>query len=67
MKSIRVSLGLSQSELADVLCVHAFSVSRFERGVLQPSGTMQMIYREMAGGWKPRRLRAILKKHKETA
>ena len=69
MKSIRVSLGVTQKDIAEVLCIHEFSVSRFERGTLNPSGPVQMIYRELAGGWKPRRLQTILlkKKQKEEA
>ena len=61
MKAIRASLGLTQTEMADVLCVTSISISRFERGALSPSGTVQMVYTELSAGWKPERLKTILK------
>lgn len=37
IKSIRKALGMTQQEFAHTLGVHAMSVSRWERGKLEPS------------------------------
>ena len=38
MKAVRSSLGLTQPEMARVVCVSPMSISRYECGVLAPSG-----------------------------
>ena len=59
MKAIRRELGLTQAEMARVLCVDAGSVSRYERGALHPNGTIQMVYTELRLGWEPFQLKEV--------
>jgi len=48
VRPVREKLGLSQKELAELLGTHAMTVSKWERGVLQPSEHHRRILRAMA-------------------
>ena len=47
VRPVREKLGLSQKELAELLGTHAMTVSKWERGVLQPSEHHRRILRAM--------------------
>jgi molybdopterin-binding protein len=47
-KSIRARLGLSQKEFAELLGVHAMTVSKWERGVLAPNAHQKSVLRALA-------------------
>ena len=47
-KSIRQRIGLSQAQLADLLGVHAMTVSKWERGVLKPNAHQRRILSALA-------------------
>ena len=64
MKAIRARLGLTQTEIAKVICVAKNTVSCYERGTLSPAPTVQMVYEELHAGWKPVRLLIILRGRK---
>ena len=60
MRTIRRGLELSQQEMAIVLGGVRFeSVSRYERGEIRASKTIQMVYRELENGWQPATLKSI--------
>jgi transcriptional regulator with XRE-family HTH domain len=45
IRAIRERLGLSQPQLAQLLGVHALTISKWERGVLTPSGHQETLLR----------------------
>jgi molybdopterin-binding protein len=47
-KALRARLGLAQRELAELVGVHAMTVSKWERGVLDPSPHQRRILRALA-------------------
>lgn len=47
-KSMRARLGLSQKDLAELLGAHPMTVSRWERGVLEPSAHQKRILRALS-------------------
>ena len=48
VRAVREKLGVSQKELAELLGTHAMTVSKWERGVLQPSDHHRRVLRAMA-------------------
>lgn len=58
-KSVRSRLGLSQKQLAEMIGVHAMTVSKWERGVLEPSEHQRRLLRALSnaaeGGLRPSR------------
>jgi len=48
LKTLRQRLNLSQRELGEILGVHVMTVSRWERGVLDPSAHQKRILRALA-------------------
>jgi len=48
LKPLRVRLGLSQKELGELLGVHVMTVSKWERGVLEPNEHQKRILRALA-------------------
>jgi molybdopterin-binding protein len=48
LKSLRARLGLAQRDLAALVGAHAMTVSRWERGVLEPSPHQRAILRALA-------------------
>lgn len=48
LKPLRTRLDLSQAELGELLGVHAMTVSKWERGVLQPSPHQRRLLRALA-------------------
>jgi molybdopterin-binding protein len=57
LAAIRTNLGLTQAQLADVTGVHPMTVSKWERGVLQPTRHQQAILAalEAVAGGRPAR------------
>jgi molybdate transport system regulatory protein len=48
LKTLRARLGLKQADLAELLGVHAMTVSRWERGELKPSAHQRRLLRAFA-------------------
>lgn len=48
LKPLRARLNLSQKELGKLLGVHVMTVSKWERGVLEPSGHQKRVLRALA-------------------
>lgn len=48
VKSLRTRLALSQKQLAELLGVHLMTVSKWERGVLEPSDHQRKLLRALA-------------------
>jgi molybdopterin-binding protein len=57
LAAIRTNLGLTQAQLADVTGVHPMTVSKWERGVLQPTRHQQaiLVALEAVAGGRPAR------------
>lgn len=62
---IRHQLGLTQQEMAEILNVSTYRiVQSWERGRRVPSGTVLMVYEQIASGWRPPTLIRILSQRK---
>ena len=46
--SVRERLGMTQSQLAELLGVHTLTVSKWERGLLRPSGHQEALLESFA-------------------
>jgi len=65
VRPVREKLGLSQKELAELLGTHAMTVSKWERGVLQPSEHHRRILRAMAAAADRGPLPAVAKRKRD--
>ena len=53
MRAIRMGLGLSQTDMAKVLCISRNSLGRYETGEQPPSKLVSLCYAELRSGWVP--------------
>ena len=65
MRTTRQDLGLSQEEMASVLCLSRHAIMRHEAGSHPPTAPVAMMYRELANGWEPQTLRDVRAKKAE--